>query len=210
MLRILLIIIILYFFFFSQQIESYTAQNIATDRDHNLAIKEAFRKRCINKGYIWKESGDIKNPTGQNQPGVLSSGGIDEFTYDCLHSRETCLRDSVYPTYEDQAPQYYEWRAEPGNDRCIIGNEGFREFCEKEGLTYDPETGKCKTNGKYCMNKGLPFCNGDCFIPPLQWINEQIFGVTLARTISQASVERWITEGICRADDAIKESKREK
>jgi hypothetical protein len=204
MLRILLLIIIIYFFLFYRKIEPYTEQKIATDRDVNLAIKELYRKRCLNKGYVWKDSGDVKN-----QSNVLSSG-TDEFTYDCLHNRDTCLRDSVYPTYADEVPKYYEWRAEPGNDRCIIGNEGFREFCEKEGLTYNAETGQCKTNRPYCFNKGLPFCNGDCFVPPIQWVSEQIFGTTLGRTVAQASLERWVAEGACRADEAIKESKREK
>jgi|GWRWMinimDraft_5_1066013.scaffolds.fasta_scaffold06545_1 hypothetical protein len=197
MLRILLLTIILCFFL-SQQIEPYTQQQIATDRDILLATKEAFRKRCVNNGYIWKESGDVKTSTATNQPSVLSSG-TDEFRYDCLHTRETCLKNSIYPTYAEDPPSYYEWRSEPGNDRCVIGNEGFRDFCEKEGLTYEPETGNCKTNKQYCFNKGLPFCNGDCYVPPGQWLSEQIFGTTLGRTLAQASPERWIAEAACPA-----------
>lgn len=194
MFHIILLLIILYITFYNfllpQSTEQYT-QDVATDRDLKLATKDALRKRCIKGGYTWKEGGD-------------------EFSYDCLHTRTTCLRDSVYPTYADEPPKYYEWRAEPGNDRCIIGNEGFREFCEKEGLAYEPETGKCKTTRPYCLSKGLPFCNGDCYVPPVQWLSEQIFGTTLGRTIAQASPERWITEGACRLDDKVKEDQKEK
>lgn len=212
MLHILLLIIIIYFLFFSKT-EHFYQQEVATERDIKLAHKELLRRRCIKGGYVWKEGSDIKNSTSdpsQTRTQALSTNEVDELMYDCLHTRETCLRDSVYPTLEDKPPKYYEWRAEPGNDRCIIGNEAFRDMCEKEGLTYDPETGKCRTNRPYCMSKGLPFCNGDCFVPPMQWLWEQIVGTTLARTMAQASAERWITEGACRADDAIKESKREK
>lgn len=175
-----IIIIILYFIFFTQG-EHFT-QQVATERDIKLAQKNVLQKICIDKGYNWKEGGD-------------------EFSYDCLHTKQTCLRDSIYPTYADKAPTYYEWRSEPNNDRCIIGNEAFREFCEKEGLTYSPDSGKCKTNKKYCSSKGLPYCNGDCYIPPLQWVSEQVFGTTLGRTIAQASPERWIVEGACKLEE---------
>ena len=63
------------------------------------------------------------------------------------------------------------------------------------------DSGKCKTNKKYCSSKGLPYCNGDCYIPPLQWVSEQVFGTTLGRTIAQASPERWIVEGACKLEE---------
>lgn len=185
----LIILILFIYYIYAQDYKKETyVQQIATERDKKLAIKEALRKRCIKGGYVWKP-------------------GPTEYDYDCVHTKATCLRDSVYPTPAEKDPKYYEWRAEAGNDRCIIANEGWREFCEKEGLSYNPENGQCKTNRQYCMNKGLPFCNGDCFVPPLQWLSEQIFGTTLGRTLAQASPERWITEGACRIDDAVKDNK---
>lgn len=185
---VLLLLLVFIVYVYSQDTKETYVQNVATERDEKLAIKEALRKRCIKGGYVWKP-------------------GPTELDYDCVHTKKTCLRDSVYPTPAEKDPRYYEWRSEPGNDRCIIANEGWREFCEKEGLSYNPENGLCKTNRQYCMNKGLPFCNGDCFVPPLQWLSEQIFGTTLGRTLAQASPERWIAEGACRADDAIKENR---
>lgn len=188
---VLLLLVVFIVYVYSQHTKETYVQNIATERDELLAIKEALRKRCIKGGHVW-------------------APGPTEFDYDCFYTKQSCLKDSVYPTVEDKPPEYFEWRAEPGNSRCIIGNEAWREFCEKEGLSYDPENGKCKTNGQYCMSKGLPFCNGDCYVPPMQWLSEQVLGTTLGRTLAQASAERWIAEGICRADDAIKEDTKRK
>jgi hypothetical protein len=188
MFYILIFIIVLYFLFFKPK-EHYTEQKIATQLDEDRATKAAFKHFCKKKGYTWID-------------------GSSELNWDCVHTRQTCLKDSIYPTLADKDPQYYEWRAEPNNQRCIIGNEGFRDFCEKEGLTYDTETGICKTNLKYCNSKGLPFCNGDCFIPPLQWLSEQVLGTTLGRTLSQVSVERGLAELGCRLDQERKDAEK--
>lgn len=66
---------------------------VATDLDKRRAVKYALEKMCKDNGYRWVEGGD-------------------EFTYDCKHTKETCLQESVYPTpdSDDAVPQYYEWR----------------------------------------------------------------------------------------------------
>jgi hypothetical protein len=184
MFYILIFIIILYFLL-PKYTEHYD-QIVATEKDNILAFKNALKNRCKKLKYQWIE-------------------GNTEDSWECAHTRETCLEDSIYPTLEDAIPQYYEWR--PKTQRCIIGNEGYRYFCEKEGLTYNAETGECKTSREYCNKKGLPFCNGDCYIPPLQWLNEQIFGKTIGRTLSQGTLERGIAEALCRADEDEKKQR---
>jgi hypothetical protein len=89
--------ILLYFFIAFSFMYIFFRQNskehlrVVNEIDQKRAVKEALKTLCTVKGYSWYEMGD-------------------EFTYDCKHTKETCLRDSIYPTPEDGYPQYYEWR----------------------------------------------------------------------------------------------------
>ena len=200
-------------------VEGYVGNlKVETELDRKRALKYALKKTCEKRGYRWIEGGD-------------------EFTYDCKHTKETCKRDSVYPTKKDEIPQYYEWRDVNSKDAkdvasktvnlidnkpqstsktlgqsslseseydinnedaggiCIIGNERFRSFCEDNDLTYNPDDGSCVTNRKYCNNRCLPFCNGDCYLPPDTWTFEQVFGTTLSRSFGCA--RNMTLEGVC-------------
>ena len=74
--------------------ETYVGSlKVATDYDMKRAAKYAIEQICKKRGYIWVQGGQ-------------------EFVYDCKHSKQTCERDSIYPTpdTDDAIPQYYEWR----------------------------------------------------------------------------------------------------
>lgn len=76
------------------KVEPYVGNlRVMTELDKKRAAKYALEETCKAGGYIWVQGGD-------------------EFIYDCKHSKQTCERDSIYPTpdTEDAIPQYYEWR----------------------------------------------------------------------------------------------------
>lgn len=217
-LTIAILVFLIWIFVKNQTKEPFLT--VATELDHKRALKYALKKKCETSGYQWVELGD-------------------EFSYDCKHTKQTCLKDSVYPTPEDKFPQYYEWREPNSKDAqlmaerrsmsqdlreqkslsqnidhssinlskdqintqysgvCIVGNEPFRKLCEDEKLQYDPSTGKCKTTETYCLKKGLPFCDGDCYNPPTSFLMEQILGTTLGRALSTGTNS--VAMGICKA-----------
>lgn len=222
---IISIIILIIFYNYFQTTETYVGDlKVATDLDRRKALKYALQQTCINKGYKWVELGD-------------------EMSFDCKYTKETCLKDSVYPTAENKIPKYYEWRDSNSNDAkkvventlntssknisvndmsqqtlskqaglsslsqteqnildkdgiCIIGNDVFRKFCEDNDLTYNPKDGSCVTNEKYCLKRVLPFCNGDCYKPPISWVSESVLGTTLGRSLS--AVSNYLTAGVCK------------
>lgn len=157
--------------------ENLTLMN---DQDKVAANKYAMRAICEKKGHIWVD--------GENED------------WDCLYTKETCLKKSKYPLTEDDPPDaYLEWRDNPG--KCIGGNTAFRSFCEEEGLKYDPSTGDCKTHKTYCLKRLLPFCDGDCYNPPVQGFFEKVFGPTLTRSIGFILPESAIIQGVCSAQN---------
>jgi hypothetical protein len=216
---LLLLVIILVFLIFIKKnnIEGYSVE---TDLDYKRATKEALEKFCKKRGYVWVQGGR-------------------EFDFDCKHTKETCLRDSVYPTNGNGI--YYEWRdygsedaknagylgvrddsdyskklsaiyelssdtkdADMINNRevggvCIMGNEEFRKFCEKENLRYDPTNGQCYTTKEYCKSKMLNFCNGDCFEDPISQGWKGVLGDTLGTYVSMATGAGAISYGITSA-----------
>lgn len=168
--------------------------NVATEIDDKRAQKYALKKMCEDKGYFWQDFGD-------------------EFTYECRHTKKTCLGESVYPTpkAEGTPPRYYEWRDKNHPDvktilefdkqtqsssrneiageteregMCIMGLEEYRKWCEDENLRYDPENGQCYTTKPYCQKKLMGFCNNDCFEPPGGMILSKVFGNTLGKSLS--------------------------
>jgi hypothetical protein len=183
--------ILLYCTFFARNKEQYVGNlRVANEIDKKRAIKFAAKTLCEKKGYKWSQGGD-------------------EFIYDCKHTKDTCRNESVYPTPESGYPRYYEWRdqSDPEFNEtltgiisqnsttkrddegvCILGNETFRNFCEKEELRYDANNGKCYTTKQYCNDKQLAFCDGDCFETPTSKIAGAVFGTTIGRALGRASL----------------------
>lgn len=176
---------------YSSNIEEYVGNlKVANEIDKQRAHKFALKTLCEKNGYKWSQGGD-------------------EFVYECKHTKDTCINESVYPTPKDGIHKYYEWRdkSDPefketlsgiisqqsttkwdDDGVCIMGNENFRKFCEDENLRYDTTTGKCYTTKKYCRDKQLAFCNGDCFEPPVSKITSAIFGTTIGRALGSSSL----------------------
>jgi hypothetical protein len=110
-LLVFLIFIFLIYQNSSIQKENYVGNlRVANEIDHKRAVKYAIKKLCEKNYYIWRE-------------------GRGEFDYECTHTKESCEKDSIYPTPKYGNPKYYEWRDTDGG-KCILGNESFRTFCE--------------------------------------------------------------------------------
>jgi hypothetical protein len=108
---LLILFFVLIFKLKTKTIESYVGNlRVADDLDNKRALKYALQQFCNNKGYYWYQ-------------------GASEFVFDCKHSKETCVRDSVYPTPEnkDAAPSYYEWRDASTQDAIDAGYNGVRD-----------------------------------------------------------------------------------
>lgn len=116
-------LIILFFLYKKYQSVNYASQNesskiepfigtsrMETELDKKRAVKYAMKKMCEKQGYQWIQGGD-------------------EFVYDCKHTRDTCLRESVFPTKKDADPKYYEWRPTSSPDAKELGIEA-----EKYGM----------------------------------------------------------------------------
>jgi hypothetical protein len=148
--------------------ETYVGNlKVATDYDMKRAAKYAIEQICKKRGYIWVQGGS-------------------EFVYDCKHSKETCTRDSVYPTpdKEDAIPQYYEWRdinseeaqeaarlAEQfGTGRMLSSQLGDSTNITDRDYVLDRDIGGLCILGnepmrKLCEKEGLRYdkSNGKCF-----------------------------------------------
>lgn len=105
---ILICIIYIFFAFFKPKlIETYVGNlRVANEIDEKRATKYALKKFCEMGGYKWVQ-------------------GAEEFTYDCKHTKETCQRESVYPTpkTEDAIARYYEWRDNKSPEYKYYANE---------------------------------------------------------------------------------------
>lgn len=158
--------------------ESFTIMNT---EDQKNALKYANNKLCKEQGALFLDNGNDG--------------------YECVHTEESCLKGSVYPTREGMAPSYYEWRkngtadannlgVSAKNDRgvaggvCIMGNEMYRSFCESNKLKYNPVDGTCKTTKQYCKDRLLYFKDGDCYQDPVSWTLTQGLGDTLGRPLT--------------------------
>lgn len=128
----------------------------ATEDDFVMAHDYAIRQMCRLKGYSVEDHSDG--------------------SFDCRHTESTCWRDSTYPAKDNKV--YLEWDGQ----QCNLGLHPFRQFCEEQGLTYDPQNGgTCTTNCNYCASKLLPFERGDCYVDPVNGFVEKLFGKTLTR-----------------------------
>lgn len=97
---VLIALVILAFFYIPKK-EPFGNLTVATEIDHKRAVKYALERSCLDNGYKWIQYGD-------------------EFAYDCKHVKETCERDSIYPTAENSNPRYYEWRSPDTEDAKIV------------------------------------------------------------------------------------------
>jgi hypothetical protein len=201
----IVIVITLVIYFYLHKRELYTGTlRVAGDIDYKRATKFALQKMCTDRGLTWVQGGD-------------------EFSYDCKYNKDSCLKASKYPTLVGDNPSYYEWRDSSSTDFinanvnalqdntintgdnggiCIIGNEMYRNFCETNNLTYNPQDGSCVTNKNYCLTKVLPFCNGDCYVPPNTWLTQNLFGTTLGRALT--APQSYLVDGICELDTKVK------
>lgn len=102
---LLIAIFLIYLIKKKSKIEKFEANKIATETDKKRALKYALQELCKARGYTWFQ-------------------GANEFTFDCKHTKSTCLRDSVYPTKEGTAPRYYEWREYGSDDAKKAGYYG--------------------------------------------------------------------------------------
>lgn len=214
-----ILIAFLLYKFLTKKRENYVGnKRVINELDQKRAVKYGLEMMCKNKGYRWVQ-------------------GADEFVYDCKHTKDTCLNESIYPTPDVPyaIPQYYEWRnssdpeffetgegvVEFGTGRllsaavkqssdfnrkedvtsddgvCIMGNETFRKFCEKENLRYDKSTGKCYTTKPYCNKRLLAFCDDDCFEPPVAMVLGKVFGTILGRSVGTVLPDAAITHLAC-------------
>jgi hypothetical protein len=204
--------------------EDYMNLRVANELDHKRATKYAIKKMCESKGYSWVELGDeftydCKHteetckkmsvyPTKENDSPAYYEWR-DKDSKDAKISAENDI-NSIGNQQQSLSKQMGQSSVSQSQEEitrngiCIIGNEYFRETCEKEGLDYDITDGSCKVNRKYCYSKCLAYCNGDCFQPPDSQTYEFLLGATAGRALTCASATRALTEAACLVDDASK------
>lgn len=204
--------------------EHYMNLRVANELDHKRATKYAIKKMCESKGYSWVELGDEFTYDCKHTEETCKKSSVyptkkdespayyewrDKDSKDAKTSAENDinLTSNQQQSLSKQMGQSSVSQSQEDIKRdgiCIIGNEYFRETCEKEGLDYDITDGSCKVNRKYCYSKCLAYCNGDCFQPPDSWTYEFLLGATAGRALTCASATRALTEAACLVDDASK------
>lgn len=93
---IILITVILYNYYTIK--ETYVGNlKVATELDNRRALKYALEQTCKNKGHRWINLGD-------------------EMEFDCKFTKDSCIKTSIYPTPDNKAPRYYEWRDSNSED----------------------------------------------------------------------------------------------
>lgn len=216
-----LTILLTLFLMYKPTKETYTGNlRVENDKDKKLALKYALKKVCEKRGYKWIEGGDeftydckhTEETCKRDSVYPTKEGAIPQYfewrasnssdakdvgskTVNIMDGRPQSLSKSVGQSSLSESEN--DINNEDAGGLCILGNERFRSFCEENGLTYNPDDGSCVTNRKYCNNRCLPFCNGDCYLPPDSWAYEQIFGATLSRSFGCA--RNMTLEGVCSA-----------
>jgi hypothetical protein len=231
MIYILLLLLLLYLFlrysvakFFFKK-EHFMNLRVANEIDHKRATKYALKKICESRGYSWIEQGDEFTYDCKHTEETCKQSSVyptkpddvpsyyewrDKDSTDAKIAAENAInledksqQDSLSKQMGESSLSQSEYDI-TRNGICIIGNEYFREMCEKEGLDYDVKDGSCKVNRKYCYSKCLSYCNGDCFQPPDSVVWEFLLGTTAGRAYACASGVRALTEAACLVDDASK------
>lgn len=184
--------------------EPFGNLRVANELDPKRAIKQAVRKLCEKGGYTWVQGEsefiyDCKhNKTSCLKDSVYPTreNYVPRYyewrEYDSEDAKEAAklgasfgsarLLSSSLGQSADLSKEEYI-RSEETNGVCIIGNESFRQTCEKDSLNYDPSTGKCTVTKKYCNDRLLAYCDGDCFEPPVGMVLSKVAGTTLGRSV---------------------------
>jgi len=131
--------------------------------DFDRAHIYALQNMCTNRGYIWKYSSG-------------SSGRTRGYVWDCLHTKETCIKESLkilkHPDMDPTnktADLYYEWDNIAGV--CTYASPYLRNICEGENKFWYDARGEIKSSHKchltpdYCTKYAQDaFKQHDCFI----------------------------------------------
>lgn len=131
---------------------------LATDEDIDNAINYAYKRVCEDRGYTYIQFAD---------------------GFDCVHTRETCLRDTRYPSTDTN--KYLEWNMD---NKCVIGMEAFRNYCHTSNngkLRYDDRRGTCHVTPQSCSDWGADWTGDDCHVPWDQKVTEAVVGQTATR-----------------------------
>ncbi len=205
--------------------EDFMNLRVANEIDHKRATKYALKKICESKGYSWIEQGDEFTYDCKHTEQTCKQSSVyptkpdeapsyyewrDKDSKDAQTAAENAIQLKDKSQQDSLSKQVGESSGSQSkfditrNGICIIGNEYFREMCEKEGLDYDIKDGSCKVNRKYCYSKCLAYCNGDCFQPPDSVVWEALLGSTAGRAYACLSGTRALTEAACLIDDASK------
>jgi hypothetical protein len=221
MLIIFIIIGLILYRNFSNKKENYVGNlKVASELDKKRAVKYALERLCKKKGYRWIQGGDefvydCKHtketceqesvyPTPKDEPlryyewrnnkneEFFETGeGLVEYGTGRLLSASVGVgQSSDFSRKEDITRS---------DGVCILGNENFRNFCEKEDLRYDKSDGKCYTTQPYCNKRLLAFCNEDCFEPPGSMVLTKVFGTTIGRSIGMALPDAAGTFAVCQS-----------
>lgn len=195
--------------------EHYGNLRVANSTDEKRAIKYALKTICEKKGYKWVEMGDEfafdckhTESTCKNESVYETVLGNtpkyyewrDQNSQDAKDARNNVINmtdnNKKLVLSTDIGFSSYIG-SDVGNEKgiCILGNEFFRKTCEENDLTYNIKDGSCVTNKDYCLKKVLPYCNGDCYQPPLSWLSETVLGTTLGRSL--AAPNNYVTQALC-------------
>jgi hypothetical protein len=154
---------------FSKQLT--TQVKVAGQKEYEKASQYALEMLCMRKGY------DVEKDNLE--------GKEKDLGFRCTHTKQTCQRDSRYPSTSKNPYIIWDDRA----DLCINGMEAFRTFCYEQDplLQYNISEETCKTTRPYCMSK-LERFNGDCYKTFFQTLLTTMFGDFMGKILSQIAI----------------------
>jgi len=173
-----------------------TAFTIATDLDHKRALKEALMGVCKQAGYTWVElpgNEFVYDCKHTKKTCLRDSVKDDMYGYqewrelDSKDAQEIAKLESTGSILSANVGESTDFRRSGDvlsnkEGVCILGNLNYKQFCEGEGIKYDPNDGTCTTIRRYCNKSLLAYCNGDCFEDPGSMLMSKVFGTTLGRS----------------------------
>jgi hypothetical protein len=151
---------------FSNQLT--TQVKVAGTKEYEKASQYALEMLCMRKGY----EVDKHDLSEQEQ----------NLGFRCKHTKQTCKRDSRYPSTSKNV--YTIW--EPYRNECIYGLEEYRKFCYEQDklLKYNIDEETCKTTRIYCMSKLEKF-DGDCYKDFITSMMTYMFGDFIGKMIAK-------------------------
>jgi len=232
---LIFVVFLIYFIFQKRNVENFEANKVATETDRKRAIKYALENLCKSRGYTWFQGSDefvfdckhTKSTCLRDSVYPTKEGNIPRY-YEWREYGSDDAKKAGYYGVNDTSDMTRILSSQIGlsantirevdiNNKelggvCIMGNEQFRDFCEKEDLRYDTTNGTCYTTQKYCDKRLVPFCNGDCFDDPGALVLKGLFGDTLGRTMGvnlPGFRETYLlTQAACRVDTEVKKDKK--